>query len=164
MNVVEVIKSRRSIRKYQNTTIPDAVITEIIECARMAPSGHNAQPWRFVVVTDPEIRKQIASFARWGSFIKEAYACIAVFCSRDSNLRVEDAAAATQNIMLAAWHFSLGTCWVNSHQKEHSKSVESLLKCPGTYELMTLIALGYPDETPQADKKNLEEVMSWNSF
>ena len=164
MIVTEVIKSRRSVRKYKDTKIPDAVITEIIECARMAPSGNNIQPWRFVVVTDPEIKKQIASFARWGRFIKDAYACIAVFCSNDTNLKVEDAAAATENIMLAAWHFSLGTCWVNSHQKEHTKSVESLMKCPKNYELMNLIALGYPDETPQQQKKSIEEVMSWNSF
>lgn len=164
MTVIEVIKSRRSIRKYQDIVIPDAVLTEIIECARLAPSGHNAQPWRFVIVTDKELKLQITKMARWGSFIKDAYACIAVFCERNAECKLEDACAATENIMLAAWHYSLGSCWVNSYKKEHSISVEKLLNCPETHELTTLITLGYPDETPKRTKKSLEEVMSWNSF
>jgi nitroreductase len=164
MNAIEVMKTRRSIRKFKNGPIPDEILRDIIDCARLAPSGHNAQPWHFVVVTDAAIKDQIASLARWGSFIREASACIAVFCDTRADLRIEDASAATENIMLAAWHYGLGTCWVNSRKREHSKGVESLLKCPATYELMSLVAVGYPDEKPGPRKKKLDEVIGWNSF
>jgi nitroreductase len=60
MNTIEVMKTRRSIRKYQKKEIPNDILMDILDCGRLAPSGHNAQPWRFVVVTDQELKEKLA--------------------------------------------------------------------------------------------------------
>ena len=79
---IKVIKSRRSVRKYIDKEIPEEILKEIIDCARLAPSGNNRQPWMFLVITDWEKKEKIASLARYGKFIKEAGACIGVFVNK----------------------------------------------------------------------------------
>lgn len=79
MDGITLIKSRRSIRKYIKKKIPDEIIKDIIDCARLAPSANNKQPWIFVVVKNEKIKKQIASLTDYGKFIKDAYCCVAVF-------------------------------------------------------------------------------------
>ena len=84
MDAIEAIKTRRSVRRYTSEPIPDEVLEELIDCARLAPSGHNEQPWTFVVITDPEVRERLAQEAKKGRFIAEAPACVAVFCRTDA--------------------------------------------------------------------------------
>ncbi|MGB4372763.1 MAG: nitroreductase family protein, partial [Halanaerobiales bacterium] len=67
---INVIKNRRSVRKYIRKEIPEEILKEIIDCARLAPSGNNRQVWSFLVITDQEKRERIASLARYGKFIK----------------------------------------------------------------------------------------------
>jgi nitroreductase len=164
MDVLEAIKSRVSVRKYKNIPIKKEVLSEIVDCARLAPSGYNHQSWVFVVVTDPSIKGSISQAAEWGRFIKDAGACIAVFCKKGEETMVEDACAATENIIIAARAFDLGTCWVNSYKKSHSENVKSILKCPPEYELITLLAVGYYDKQKSPPKKPLEEVIRWDGF
>ena len=164
MDIVEAIKTRRSIRKYLKKEIPNEILMDILDCARLAPSGHNNQPWRFVVVTDEAIKAKLTEIARYGKFIKDAYAIIAVFCDKTSPCMFEDGSAATENIALAAWHYGIGTCWIGSFRREHSQETQDLLNCPDTHELVTMITIGYPDEKPVRKKKNLEEVVSFESF
>ena len=164
MNTIEVMKTRRSIRKYQKKEIPNDILMDILDCGRLAPSGHNAQPWRFVVVTDQELKEKLTQITRYGRFIKDAYAVIAVFCEKNAPCLFEDASAATENIILAAWHYGIGSCWIGSYRREHSKETEKLLNCPDTYELVTMLTIGYPGETPERKKKNLEDLISFNSF
>lgn len=164
MNAIEVIKTRRSIRKYKNQEVPREIIMDILDCARLAPSGYNNQPWHFVVVTDQELKVKLSQLAKYGRFIKDAYAMIGVFCWKDAACFFEDGCAATVNILLAAWSYGLGTCWINSYKKEHSEEVKALLKCPESYELISMISLGYPDETPVVKKKELKELVSFNGF
>jgi nitroreductase len=164
MNTIELIKSRVSVRKYIDKEIPKEVLEDIIDCARFAPSGYNLQPWVFVVITDKDKLRDISEVCEYGRFIKNAGACIAVFCHQSGETLIEDASAATENIMIAALHYGLGTCWVNSHKKEHSKIIGNSLNAPEDYELMTLISIGYPDEQGNRPKKKLEEVIRFNSF
>lgn len=164
---IQNIRERRSIRKYIDKKIPEETLKEIVDCARLAPTGNNRQAWSFLVVTDAEIKSKIASYARYGRFIEEAGACIAVFVNQDkATTPMQDAAAATENIMIAAKSFDLGTCWVNSYQKEHSKKIEKLVNCPQEMELMTLMSIGYYDENDvnKPAKKSLSEVMIWDKF
>ena len=152
---IKNIKERRSVRKYIDKKIPKEILEEIIDCARLAP------------ITDDEIKSKIASFARYGKFIEEAGACIAVLVNQDkATSPLQDASAATENIMIAAKSNNLGTCWVNSYQKEHSKKFKKLVNCPQNMELMTLMSVGYYDEDDinMPAKKSLSEVMVWNQF
>lgn len=164
MNTIEVIKTRRSIRRYLKKEIPNDIMMDILDCGRLAPSGQNAQPWRFVVVTDQELKEKLTKIIRYGSFIKDAYAMVAVFCEKNAPCMFEDACAATENIILAAWHYGIGSCWIGSYRKNHSRETEKLLNCPDTYELVTIFTLGYPDEKPEKVKKRLEDVVRFNTF
>lgn len=163
METIKYIKSRISVRKYLDRPVPVEIIRELADCGRMAPSGYNRQPWVFIAVTDSKIKEKIADRCRYGKFIKQAGACIALFCS-DSECKLEDACAATENMIIAAQAYGLGTCWVNSYRKEHSGAIEKLLNCPSDYELVVLLAVGYPDEQRQTPKKPLEQVLKWQSF
>ncbi|MFY9496552.1 MAG: nitroreductase family protein [Halanaerobiales bacterium] len=164
---INVIKNRRSVRKYIRKEIPEEILKEIIDCARLAPSGNNRQVWSFLVITDQEKRERIASLARYGKFIKDAGACIGVFIDESqTSTPLLDAAAATENIMLAATALGLGTCWVSSYKRDHSEAVKELVNCPPNLELVALISVGYYEESTVARpaKKGLEEVLRWNTF
>ncbi|GAB1483349.1 nitroreductase family protein [Treponema sp.] len=164
MDAIQAIKSRVSIRKYKNLEVPKNVLEELVDCGRLAPSGYNNQPWVFVVITDQQIRDKIAEAVRYGKFIAEAGACIAVFCNKNARTILEDACAATENIIIAARAHNLGSCWVNSYHKEHSSFVEKILNCPKDFELMTLIAIGVPAEERKTMKKPIAEVIRWERF
>ena len=163
METIKNIKSRISVRKYLDKPVDKSIIEDIVDCGRMAPSGYNHQPWVFVAVTSEALREKIADRCRYGKFIKQAGACIAVFC-RESECRLEDACAATENMIIAAQAYGLGTCWVNSYHKEHSSDIEKMLNCQQGYELVVMRAVGHPDEQRQTPKKPLEEVLRWQSF
>ncbi|MDP2873402.1 MAG: nitroreductase family protein [Bacillota bacterium] len=164
MDAIEAMKSRASVRKYDPRSIPKEIVEDIVDCGRLAPTGANAQGWVFVVVTAQEVRGQIADLCRYGKFIRDAGACVCVFCRKDTLCEVEDACAATENMMIAAVAHGLGTCWVNSHRKVHSTDIERLLGCPEGYELVTMFSLGYPAEITRKSKKTLEEVLRWERF
>ncbi|MBC7320029.1 nitroreductase family protein [bacterium] len=163
--VVEVIKSRRSVRKYIDKEIPREILEDIVDCGRLAPSGYNKQPWVFVVVVDKEMKEKVANATTSGKFISSAGACIAVFCEKDAETGLEDACAATENMIISAQSYGLGTCWINVYKKSQSQKIKEVLNCPDNMELMTLISVGYPmEENRQVPKKSLEEVLKWNSF
>jgi nitroreductase len=163
MDAIEAIKSRTSVRKYLEREIPKELLEELVDCGRLAPSGNNRQPWTFVVVTDRGLLGRIAEATEWGKFIAKAGACIAVFCSEGSTM-LEDACAATESIIVAASSLGIGSCWVNSFRKAHSKGVEAMLSCPPDLELVVLLSLGYPAEAARRPKKELAEIIRWNGF
>lgn len=164
MDAIEALKTRRSIRLYEEKPVPREMLEEIIDTARLAPSGRNAQPWEFIVVTEAGTRKQIAELAPHGKFIAQAGACVAVF-ARDGDFCVEDGSAATENILVAAHALGLGTCWVASYKKPHSEPVAELLGVPAGFLLITLIALGYPAQKAEPHgKRALSEVLHWEGF
>jgi len=80
LNVAEAIRQRRSIRSFKNIPVPNEMIIEMLEAARLAPSGSNSQPWRFVVVTDPEEKKELRKICFNQAFIEEAGVDF-VFCA-----------------------------------------------------------------------------------
>lgn len=165
MNLYDAMKKRRSVRKFKPEPVSRETLAKLVEAAMLAPSGCNAQGWVFVVVDDPAMKAKVAEACKWGRFIGQAAACVAIFCDKTSICLVEDCAAATENLMLAAVAEGLGTCWVNSHKLPHAPVIEKLLGCPASHELAVLVAVGVPDGEPQKpDKKGIEEVLRWNRF
>ncbi len=163
MNTIEVLKTRRSIRRYINKPIPDEIIKDIIDCARLAPTANNKQPWLFVVIKDKKLKEKIAELTDYGKFIKQADCCIAVFCE-DTKYYLEDGSAATENILLAAWHYGIGSCWIAGDKKSYAEEIRKILEIPQKYKLVSLISLGYPEKeelkkSEDIKKKTLEEVM-----
>ena len=166
MKAIEVLKKRRSIRKYEDKAIPEKVLEQLVDAARYAPTARNIQPWEFIIITSQQVLKKISGFAENGRFVAGAKACIAVFCA-DTKYYLEDGCAATQNILLAATALGLGSCWVAGDKKTYCGQVSSLLNVPVSYKLVSLVALGYPEplDSPSAvDKKILSEIIHWEKF
>ncbi|HHV94350.1 MAG TPA: nitroreductase family protein [Firmicutes bacterium] len=163
MDALQAIRTRRSIRKYQDKPIPKETLEAIVDCGRLAATGRNEQPWEFVVVTDPDVKQQIADATDFGKFIAQAAACIAVFC-RDTKYYLEDGSAATQNILVGAWAMGVGSCWIAGDKKHYASTIGDILGVPENIKLVSLIALGYPAEQPTRPKRDLSEVIHWNRF
>jgi len=160
MDAIECMKTRRSIRAYQDRPVPKEVIEDIVDCGRLAATAINIQPWKFVVVQDAAMRKQIADTTDHGKFIAQAPVCVAVFCE-DTKYYLEDACAATQNILNAARAHGLGSCWVAGDKKAYVQKIVEMLGMPPDYKLVSLISIGYPAEERSPAKKPLSEVLRW---
>ena len=171
MSVLEVIRKRRSTRKYKPESIPDDVLRRVMEAARLAPSGKNLQPWHFIVVKDQDMKERLAVASAHQSFIADAPVII-VACAFPENSYAKmgrymkswpvDVAVAVDHLMLQAEEEGLGTCWIGSF---HEDEVKSLLEVPEDVRVLALTPLGYADETPRdRGRKNLEEIVSWEKF
>lgn len=163
MDAIECLKTRRSVRAYQDKPVPREVIEDIVDCGRLAATAINIQPWSFVVVQDAETRKALAGITDHGHFIADAPVCVCVFCL-DGKYYLEDGSAATQNILNAARAHGLGSCWVAGDKKEYAPKIAQMLGLASDYKLVSLIPMGYPDEQPSRPKKALSEVLHWERF
>lgn len=164
MDALECIKTRRCIRDYRDKKIEKEILKEIIDAARLAPTARNIQPWHFVVVTEKETLRKIAELTDYGKFIADAVACIIV-CCEDTKYYLEDGCNASENILLAAKSFGIGSCWVAGDKKDYCKNVKKLLEIPNGYKVISLLSLGYPiSEVQPPDKKELDDVLHWEKF
>jgi len=162
--LIEAIKKRRSVRKFQPEPVSETIIKDILDCARLAPTAINVQPWLFGAVTDPDLKRQIADITDHGKFIKECAVCFAVFTDSSKKYFLEDGCAATENIMLACTAYGIGSCWVAGHKKPYVESIRELLNVPEPYTLIALVAAGYPNEIATPNKKSLDEVTFFNKM
>ena len=159
MDILELIKTRRSIRKYKPGPVSEEEINKILEAGRWAPSADNSQPWRFIVLRSQEVRKKLADTLTWGRFLSEAPLGIAVTVNpRASSRPVEDGAAATQNILLEAHSLGLGACWIGTYGGRNEESAKRVLNVPEGDRLLSVIAIGHPAESPQKTRKEVDEV------
>lgn len=155
-----LIKSRRSVRSFTDATVGDDIVREAFECARLAPTAMNLQPWIFGAVRDKALLKQIADLTDHGKFIGGAAVCFAVFGERGAKYYLEDCSAATENIIVCLQGYGIGTCWVAGDKKEYAESVRKLLNVPEKYTLVSLIAGGFPKEISMPPKK-LQSAVSF---
>ena len=166
MDTIEAIQNRYSCRSYRADPVSSELLMQLVDAGRLAPSGRGEQPWEFVVITDVSTLKELAKAAESGPHIGRAAACIVVFGKRDAKYVLEDCAAATENILLAAVDLGLGACWIAGDKKSYAGQVESLLNAPDTLKLISLISVGFPaDERPKERKRRtLNEVLHWQGF
>lgn len=164
MQPSELLKTRRCIRAYTNQPVAREIIEDIIDCARLAPTARNEQPWAFVVVTEPQTRRRIAQVTDFGRFIADAPVCVVVLC-RDTKYYLEDGSAATLSILLAAHAHGLGACWVAGDKKRYAPEIARMAGAPEGYRLISLVSIGYPAEHPEEKgKRPLAEVLHWEKF
>jgi nitroreductase len=163
MDAIEALKARRSVRAYLSKPIPREIIEDIIDCARLAPTARGVEPWEFVVVTEPATLRWLSQTANTGQFISSAAACIAVIC-KETKYFLEDGCAATENILVAAQAHGLGSCWVAGEKKPYAPAVCQQLGAPEGYRLISLVALGYPAESPSPAKRSVSQVLHWERF
>jgi nitroreductase len=160
VEALEAIRTRRSIRKYKKTPVTDEMVDKILEAGRWAPSSKNAQPWKFIVLRDSEVRRKLSELLPYGKFLAETPLGIAVIVDPSVSSRpVEDGAAVTENMLLAAHALGLGACWIGSYGIANEGKVKDVLGVPQEQRLLSVIALGYADESPQArSRKSLDEI------
>ena len=162
MDVTTAIQRRRSIRKYQNKEIPKELLMQILEMARLAPSGANRQPWQLVVVTDAEKRKALVPICKDQKFVGECSAFIAGIDDPTQKWSRVDIAIAMEHVALVAVEKGLGTCWVGAFDQE---KLGAALGAPAGMVVTVGMALGYPDEAPEArTRKALVELVHWEDF
>lgn len=166
MEAIEILKSRRSVRIFQNKEIPKNILEEIIDVARFSPTARNVQPWEFIVTKNSETLKKISGLGENAKLMAGAKACVAVFCA-DTKYYLEDGSSATVNILNAAAALGIGSCWVAGDKKPYCADVARLLRVPSGMKLVSLIALGYPEDKNSfklVDKRSLKEVLHWEKL
>ena len=162
MDVFEAIQERRSIRSYQNTSIPRELVEKILEAGRLAPSAKNFEPWHFIAVTETAKRKALSKGA-WAKFLIQSPLVI-VACG-DKKASPEwyaiDVALAVENMILTAVSLGLGTCCVGSFNE---KNIKSTLKIPEKFEIIVMLAVGYPANHIDLSSKLLNIVRTRKSL
>ncbi|MDD1653520.1 MAG: nitroreductase family protein [Methanomicrobiales archaeon] len=165
MNVgTTIIKSRRSVRNFKETRVPDEVVRDALECARQAPTAMNLQPWLVGVITDRDTLLKIADLTDHGKFIAKAPVCFAVFGERGPKYYLEDCAAFTMQLALGLWSYGVGSCWVAGDKKPYGDAVRTLLAVPESHMLVSLLPAGYPAEIAAPSKKELAKISFTNRY
>ncbi len=162
-NAIEALKARRSIRTYTSQPVERSIIEEIVDCARLAPTAMNDQPWDFVVITGKEDLTRIPAILGHAEFIANAVFCVLVL-ARETGCAVEDCCAATENLLIAAEAYGLGACWVAGAPQAYAPVVAKTFGAPEDRKLISIVSFGYPAEVPVIDKRTLPEILHWERF
>jgi nitroreductase len=171
MEVLEALKARRSIRKYKSVPIPEDKLQRVLNAARLAPSAANMQPWKYVVVMDEDVKRQLAQACSNMPWITRAPVVIVALANMDvamamiggyMNSAPVDVAISLDHITLAAVSEGLGTCWIGAFREE---KVVAALKIPSGFRVVSLMTLGYPEETPgPTGRKHISEIVTYDKF
>lgn len=180
MKILESIQKRYSLRNYADKPVEKEKIERCLEAARLSPSACNAQPWKFVVVDNPELKEEVANAARaemlnMNKFANEAPVIIAIVMEpanvtstlgskiKRKHYPLMDIGIAAEHICLQATEEGLGSCmigWLNE------KKVKKTLGIPSARRIPLLITLGYPSEQKESwrPRKDFEEVVAYNKY
>lgn len=163
MHAIEALKTRRSIRAYTAQPVERKIIEEIVDCARLAPTAMNDQPWDFVVITEKAALASIPPLLGHAEYVASSAFTVLVL-ARQTQYAVEDCCAATENLLIAAAAQGLGSCWVAGTQQAYAPAVAKAFGAPEDRQLIAIIAFGYPAETPAIEKRSLADVIHWECF
>lgn len=192
MDIMEIIKGRRSIRKFKQRRVNRKILDDLVEGARLAPSAANVQPLRYIIVDDPSYADDVFESLTWAGYLspegtpKEgekptAYIVVLETGKGGSNTH-RDAGAAIQNILLGAWSYGVASCWIGAIDRE---DLANTLDLPKDIKINAVVALGYPDEEAKVvdvakngsikyykdedwvthvPKRKLEDILSYNEY
>ena len=174
MELLELMRTRRSIRKYTDAPVSEENITKILQAGMLSATGKGIRPWEFIVVTDKDVLQKMAD-CRAGSvkMLKEAPCAIVVLGNEDaSDVWTEDCSAVMSNMHLMAESLGLGSCWIQGRLREApdgrstEEYVQSALHVPTHYRLEAILSLGMPETHPAPHR--IEELpvdqVHWEVF
>jgi nitroreductase len=161
--IFQAIKKRRSIREFSDQAVSLDDLKLIAEAGTWAPSGKNNQPWRFVLITDDDIRKEIGKLTLYSHILSSCRALIAVYIDSEAMYDpVKDymsVGAAIQNMLLTTESMGLGAVWLGQILK-NKKQVSAVLEVDKRYNLMAVLAIGYPVHRNQkSHRKDLSDFI-----
>ncbi|MBE7011788.1 MAG: nitroreductase [Ruminococcaceae bacterium] len=157
MNIIELIKSRRTIRKFEQKEITNEQLINYIDAARVAPSAANLQPLKYYVVNSPQNNARVFENVKWAGYLapeynpKEderpmAYIVVCVDKNISKNAAETDVGASVENIILSALSEGVGACWMGAIDR---KAIAEIIGLPENLEISCVVALGYPKENPR---------------
>ena len=174
----KILRGRRSIRRYLPAPVEREKLLACLEAARIAPSAHNVQPWRFIVVDDPELKDRLAAAAFSGIYSSSKFAArapvIMVLLARPGGTVVRvgaklqgvsfnliDMGIAGEHVVLQAEELGLATCWMGWFDY---RKVRKVLRIPRKFKVVAMMPLGYAEKRPTREppRKTLEEVVAFN--
>ena len=188
MDIMDIIKGRRTIRKYKQDRIDRAILTDLIDGARLAPSAANLQPLEYIVVDQPDLLDQVFDTLSWAGYIaphgnpkegeKPIAYIIVLVTGKSGAFTGHDVGAAVQNILLGAWSYGIGSCWFGSVKRD---KLAQALDISDDVKIDSVIALGYPaeksvweeeqgsikyykdkDNVLHVPKRKLSDICHWN--
>ncbi|MFW6270882.1 MAG: nitroreductase family protein [Bacillota bacterium] len=192
-DILDIIKKRRSIRKYKAEDVPEAKIKKVLKAANWAPSNGNSQPWEFIVVKNEYVDKICQVFYDWAKdYIPQAeyipeekktamleYAkdfggapvqIVVIYEAGNDEIGNEEAlmaaSASIQNLMLTASEEGLGTVWIAGHVA-HSQKTREILDLSDDKKIAGIIPIGFPDMNPDPPPRKdpeLKEKVTWKGF
>jgi len=158
MDILGIIKSRRSIRRFRQEKLDRGVLIDLVDAARLAPAGANVQSLEYIIVDDPELCEKVFGNLAWAGHVKGkrkpgrgqrpmAYIVVLI----DEEIKKDaavDAAAAIENVLIGAHGLGIGSCWLGAIDRG---GIASALGVPGKYHVDSVIALGIADEEPMVE-------------
>lgn len=156
--MIELVRTRRSIRKYRRESVPAESIALLVETLLRSPSSRNNKPWEFIIIDDRELLSELAQAKEGGSqFLKNAALGIVVCAdSARSDVWIEDCSVASILVQMAAHSLGLGSCWIQIRNRMHNalttseEYIRGLLDIPPHLNVATIISIGLPDERKEA--------------
>lgn len=173
MDLYQVIKTRRSIRSYRPDPVPEEKLNRVLEAARLAPSGNNRQPWKFILVRDEKIKRGLVPLVHHQSFVAQA-PLVVVACGENIHYSrggymgdfsmLVDVSIAVDHLTLAARAEGLGTCWIGSFDNSR---IKQYLGIPHDFQVVALTPIGFPEGEvfiESTNRKGLSEIICYERF
>ena len=168
MSVYKLILKRRTIRRFKQEQVPEELLNKMLNAGRLAPSGANLQPLEFIVVNDTKLVDKIFPNLKWAGYIAPAgnppegkrpmaYVIVLINTEIRSQGGEVDAAAAIENMLLTALEDGVGSCWLGSIDRDQ---LRTMFDVPQKYRIDSVIALGYPDESPVLEEST-DSIKYW---
>ncbi|MFZ5651649.1 MAG: nitroreductase family protein [Bacillota bacterium] len=187
MDIVDIIRGRRSIRMYREEPLDGGVVKELIGAAVYAPTGSNAQPWAFAVVENREFLKEWSDLSKKVLLEKaktdssprlqgykkilenpdfnifyNAPALVAVYGDPESNNYIQDCSMAALNMMLAAYEKGIGSCWIGfAVAAGNLPEIKGPLNVPENFKIVAPVILGHPDGQWPVMKRKDPVITGW---
>ena len=180
MSFLDLVNKRYSVRNYKTTPIPQEKVIRCVEAARLSPSACNSQPWKFIIIDQPELVNELAKAAfegimNFNNFVFKAPVLVLIVSERQNlsakfgslvknkNFSLMDIGIAAEHFCLQAAEEELGTCmlgWFNE------KKVKKILSIPKFKRVELIISVGFSNDEkiPIKKRKNMDEILSWNKW
>ncbi len=164
-DILEIIKSRRSIRNYKNEKIKDEEILKIVEAGRWAPSASNNQPWRFIIVQNKELIKKIGDACKIltiNSFVEKAPLIFIIYTEKKHRWVELDCGICAENMMLEAHSIGIGSCFVGAFKENRIKEIINL---PEDLNVVGLITFGYKENEKEPTLRlDLKDIVKYDFY
>ena len=176
---LKLVEKRRSVRRFQDKPVQRDLLRDCVEAARLAPSAENVEPWRFVIVDDPDAKATLANAAFSGVYratrwAEKAPALVVLLSKKDIlanrlgkqitgiHYYLIDIGIAGEHFVLQAADSGLGTCWIGWFDPRKTRKV---LDVPASWQPVAMLAVGHPATDKQAEKKrrSLDDILFFNS-